>query len=66
VARGTLARMDSQQVRDVFLEALAELSPTGEGGLFAHVVYQLTDAISIAETDTGEARIDTTALVEAP
>jgi hypothetical protein len=34
--------MDSQQIRDAFLEALAELSPTGEGGLFPHVVNQLT------------------------
>ena len=56
--------MDSQQVRDVFLEALAEISDTDDGGLFAHVVYQLTGAIDITETDAGEVTIDATALVE--
>ena len=56
--------MDSQQVRDVFLEALAETSATGDGGLFALVVYQLTGAIDIIEPDTGAVRIDATALVE--
>jgi hypothetical protein len=56
--------MTPQQVRDVFLEALAELSPTGEGGLFAHIVYQLTGAISITEDVGGEVKIDATALVE--
>jgi hypothetical protein len=40
--------MDSQEVRDVFLEALAELSPTGEGGLFSHVVNQLTSVAPAA------------------
>jgi hypothetical protein len=56
--------MESQAVRDVFLEALAELSDTDDSGLFAHVVYQLTDAIKITETDVDEVRIDATALVE--
>jgi hypothetical protein len=56
--------MDSQQVRDVFLEALAETSETDDGGLFAHIVCQLTGAIDITETDAGEARINATALVE--
>jgi hypothetical protein len=40
------------------------VTPTGEGGLFAHIVYQLTDAISITEDVGGEVRIDATALVE--
>jgi hypothetical protein len=56
--------MDSQQVRDVFLEAFAETSVTDDGGLFAHVVYQLTGAIDISEVVEGEVRIDATALVE--
>jgi hypothetical protein len=56
--------MDSQQVRDVFLEALAETSATDEGGLFAHIVYQLIAAIDITENGEGEVRIDATALVE--
>ena len=55
---------DSQQVRDVFLEALAETSETDDGGLFAHIGYQLTGAIDITETDEGLVRIDATALVE--
>jgi hypothetical protein len=42
LAGRTLVRMDSQQVRDVFLEALAETSEGDDGGLFAHIVYQLT------------------------
>jgi hypothetical protein len=41
--------MDSQQVRDVFLEALAETSETDDSGLFAHIVCQLTGAIDITE-----------------
>jgi hypothetical protein len=56
--------MDSQQVRDVFLEALAETSATDDGGLFAHIVCQLTGAIDITESELGEVRIDATALVE--
>jgi hypothetical protein len=56
--------MDSQDVPDVFLEALAETSETDDGGLFAQVVYQLTDAIDITESDVGEVKIDATALVE--
>jgi hypothetical protein len=56
--------MDSQAVRDVFLEALAETSETPDGGLFAHIVYQLTGAIDITEHVVGEVRIDATALVE--
>jgi hypothetical protein len=56
--------MDSQQVRDVFLEALAETSETDDGGLFAHIVCQLTGAIDITESELGEVRIDATALVE--
>ncbi len=48
----------------MFLEALAETSQTDDGGLFALIVYQLTDAIDITETVEGEVRIDATALVE--
>jgi hypothetical protein len=48
--------MDSQQVRDVFLEALAETSATGDGGLFALVVYQLTGAIDITEPTLARSR----------
>jgi hypothetical protein len=48
----------------VFFEALPETSETDDGGLFALVVYQLTGAIDITETDAGEVRIDATALVE--
>jgi hypothetical protein len=36
----TLARMDSQAVRDGFLEALAETSEADDGGLFALVVFR--------------------------
>jgi hypothetical protein len=56
--------MDSQQVRDVFLEALAETSDADDGGLFALVVHQLTGAIAITESGDGEVRIDATALVQ--
>jgi hypothetical protein len=56
--------MDSQQVGDVFLEALSELSDADDDGLFAHSVYQLTGAIDFTETDAGEVTVDATALVE--
>jgi hypothetical protein len=48
----------------VFFEALPETSETDDGGLFALVVYRLTGAIDITESELGEVRIDATALVE--
>jgi hypothetical protein len=55
--------MTPQQVRDVFLEALAELSPTGEGGLFPHVGDQLAEAVEVSKVG-GRVSVDPTALVE--
>lgn len=60
----TLVRMDSQQVRDTFLEALAEIDDNDDGGLFALVVHQLTDAVRITERAGGEVKVDATALIE--
>jgi hypothetical protein len=57
--------MDSQQVRDTFLEALAEIDENSDGlGLFDAVIDELNDAIVITETSDAEVKIDATALIE--